>query len=206
MGTSGLNFLSVYKVVKLLLKSSVSGLSGAGGNVEAGLNFNFLSVLGRRAAVSIRSPEERRGVPLTADGRIVFAVIGFTVSLPEAFGLSSTGRFTQTPLLPAVPGAFQVTVGDIIADPSVQLSVPAADGSVVSSVKTLALSSLTAAQLLAADFPIPEREFTLIPWRPFRPHPVHWTVDVGLTDAGSTFLSMTILAAMCRGGAVTSPG
>lgn len=66
-----------------------------------------------------------------------------------------------------------VTVADIIADPSVRQGVSAADGSVVGSVETLTLSSLAAAELLAADFPPTKRVFTRVPRRPLRPHSVH---------------------------------
>ena len=44
----------------VLLKSSVSVVLGAGGSVEAALNFNLLLTVGRQAAVGLRIPEERR--------------------------------------------------------------------------------------------------------------------------------------------------
>lgn len=149
-----------------MLNSLFSRFSGAGGNVDTGLNFNLLATVRRCAAVGLWIPKEGCWFLTTSDGRIVAAVIRFTASPPEASGCSSTGRSTQTPGLPAVPAALQVTAADIIADPSVRQGVPAADGPVVSSIKTVAFSSLTAAQLLTADVPPTKRVFTWFPWRP----------------------------------------
>lgn len=73
---------------------------------------------------------------------------------------------------------------DVIADPPLGQTVSAADGSVVSSVETLTVSGLTAAQLLAADVPWTKRVFTRGPLRPFGPDPVHCghTEEEGIRD------------------------
>lgn len=59
-----------------------------------------------------------------------------------------------------------ITLVDIIADLCLGQGVSAADGSVVSSMKTLTISSLTAAHQPTADFPLAERVLAGAPWRP----------------------------------------
>lgn len=180
-------------------------MAGAGGGVDTGLDLDLFPAIRRQAAVGQWSPEERGPLLQTADGRTVAAVVRFTVSPPEASGVSSTQGITQTPRLPAIPAALQVTVADVVAGPRVHQTVSAADGSVVSLVETLALAGLSPAQLLTADVPPTKRVFTWVPRRPLRPHAVHWTVDISYTDAGSTSFSRTRAAAMLSDRGVATP-
>lgn len=127
-------------VVSSVLKSAVNVPLGAGGDVRAGLALLQLLPITQWAAIDLRCPVKRSFPHRTRRVKIVAAVFRFADFLPGPYRVFAAGWITETPRCPGVPAALQVTAFDVVADLCLGQVVSAADGSVMSSMETMARS------------------------------------------------------------------